>query len=227
MTIVAGSPVEMPWRENAKAIVWCYFAGMETGNAIADVLFGQENPSGKTAETFPVSYEDTVTFKNGEFGKEERVEYKEGIFIGYRYYEKENIKPAYAFGHGLSYTTFDIIDLKVQKLGELNSKDLDKEIIEVKVQVTNTGEVAGGEVVQCYLTACQCSVERPVKELKAFQKVFLQPKETKEVKLVLPLQAFCFYDVYKKAFVAESGAYNIQIGNASDHIFLKEEIVLS
>ncbi len=226
ITIVAGSPVEMPWREKAKAIVWCYFAGMETGNAIADVLFGQVNPSGKTAETFPVSYEDTVTFKNGEFGKEERVEYKEGIFIGYRYYEKENIKPAFAFGHGLSYTTFDITDLKVQKLGEIDSKDLDKEILEVKVQVTNTGDVAGSEVAQCYIGDCQCSVERPVKELKAFQKVFLQPNETQEVKLVLPLQAFCFFDVDKKAFVAEAGAFNVQIGNASDHIFLQEEIVL-
>ncbi len=118
-------------------------------------------------------------------------------------------------------------DLKVQKLGELGSEDLDKDILEVKVQVTNTGDVAGGEVVQCYLTDSQCSVERPKKELKAFQKVFLQPKETREVKLVLPLQAFCFYDVDKKAFVAEAGAFNVQIGNASDHISLQEEIVLS
>lgn len=226
VVIVAGSPVEMPWKEKAKAIVWCYYAGMETGNALADVLLGSVNPSGKLPETFPVVYEDTVTFKNGQFGKENRVEYKEGIFIGYRYYEKENIKPAFAFGHGLSYTKFAFEDLQVKKLVGMDNQDLEEELVEVSIQVANIGEKAGAETVQCYVTDCECSVERPVKELKGFQKVFLQPGEKQKVTMTLPLKAFCFYDVNKKDFTAESGRFVIQVGNASDTIFEKAEIEL-
>lgn len=217
--MVAGSPVEMPWRDRVKALLWCYYSGMETGNALADILLGKVNPSAKLPETFPVVYEDTVTYKNGQFGLEGSVEYKEGIFVGYRYYEKENIKPAFPFGYGLSYTDFVMDNLRVRQ-------DNGEEVV-LNVDVTNVGSVAGAEVVQCYVTDCECRVERPVKELKAYEKVFLQPGEKKEVRLTLPSIAFSFYDVAQRDFVVEPGTFLIQVGNASDHCELQEEIILN
>ncbi|MCM1113756.1 MAG: glycoside hydrolase family 3 C-terminal domain-containing protein [Muribaculum sp.] len=216
LVIIAGSPVEMPWRDKAKALLWCYYAGMETGDALADILLGKVNPSAKLPETFPAVYEDTATYKNGQFGLEERVVYQEGIFVGYRYYEKQKIKPAFAFGHGLSYTGFAMDHLRV-----LHN---DGEEVVLAVDVANVGSMAGAEVVQCYVTDCACSVERPVKELKAFEKVFLQPGEKKEVRLTLSRSAFSFYDVERKAFVTEPGAFLLHVGNASDHCALLTRI---
>ena len=216
VVMVAGSPVEMPWANRAKAIVWCYYSGMETGTALAEILTGKTNPSGKLPETMPVVYTDTVTYKNGEFGKMNSVEYKEGIFVGYRYYEKENVKPAFAFGHGLSYSTFSIKDLQVEK--EADDKVL------VSVTVTNSGKTAGAEVVQCYVSDVECSVERPAKELKGYKKVFLQSGESKNVTITLAKDAFSFYDVDKKDFVVENGKFVISVGNASDHCTLTGEV---
>ncbi|MBR1702042.1 MAG: glycoside hydrolase family 3 C-terminal domain-containing protein [Lachnospiraceae bacterium] len=218
VVMVGGSPVEMPWAAQAKALVWCYYSGMETGNALADVLLGRVNPSAKLPETFPVAYTDTVTYKNGEFGNEGRVEYKEGIFVGYRYYEKEGIKPAFPFGYGLSYTQFSIEDLQV-----LSAPDASWAIT---VNVKNTGNMAGAEVVQCYISDPVCSVERPVKELNAYQKVFLQPGEEKQVTIPLTERGFVYYDVERKAFVTEPGEYVVSVGNASDNCLLQECIVL-
>ena len=217
VVMCAGSPVEMPWADRVKALVWCYYAGMETGTALADVLLGRVNPSGKLPETLPVAYEDTATCKNGEFGKMGRVEYKEGIFVGYRYYEKERIKPAFSFGYGLSYTEFAMDNLTVQMAAEA---------VQVSVDVTNTGAMAGAEVVQCYVTDCECSVERPVKELKAYCKVFLQPGEKQRVTMQLPRRAFAFYDVERKAFVTEPGEFVLHVGNASDNCALRAGITL-
>ena len=231
IVMVAGSPVEMPWRDKAKAILWCYYAGMETGHAVAEVLFGDVNPSGKLPESFPVKYEDTVTYKNGEFGKEDCVTYKEGIFYGYRYYEKEGIQPAFAFGHGLSYTSFAYDNLRVEALpgaGMVEQEaDLEAEVVRVLVDVTNTGDVTGGEIVQCYVSDLECSVERPVKELKAFDKVFLEPGETMTVELMLNNRAFAFYDVEQKAFVVEEGAFELHVGGASDKIYHSTKIYLT
>ncbi len=231
IVIVAGSPVEMPWRDKAKAILWCYYAGMETGHALAEVLFGEVNPSGKLPESFPVKYEDTVTFKNGEFGKEDSVTYKEGIFYGYRYYEKEGIQPAFAFGHGLSYTTFAYDKLRVEALegaGIVEKEaDLEQAAVKVLVDITNTGDVAGAEVVQCYVSDLECSVDRPVKELKAFGKVFLEPGETKTVEMLVNNRGFAFYDVEKKAFVVEAGEFEIHVGGASDKIYQSAKISLT
>ena len=262
--MVAGSPVEMPWLSKAKALVWCYYSGMETGNALADILLGRVNPSAKLPETFPVKYTDTVTAKNGQFGLEEKVVYEEDIFVGYRYYERDNIAPAFSFGHGLSYTEFSMEDLevtvesgreasierivcenKVVFEGELakdlsivdkttpvrkNKADyddwLEKTAVTVKVTVTNRGERAGAEVVQCYVTDCECSVERPVKELKAYQKVFLQPGESEMITLELSRKAFSFYDVNTERFVVEPGKFVIHVGNASDHCALHKEVEL-
>lgn len=218
VVMVAGSPVEMPWRDKVKALVWCYYSGMETGTALADVLLGRVNPSGKLPETFPVAYTDTVTYKNGEFGKRDCVEYKEGVFVGYRYYEKENVQPAYAFGHGLSYTDFALENLRVTAQSE--------EEVAIALEVTNAGDMAGAEVVQCYVTDCESSVERPVKELKAYSKVFLQPGEQTQVQLTLPRQAFAFYDVTQKDFVVEPGEFVLHVGNSSDNCGLSVKVVL-
>ncbi len=220
VVMVAGSAVEMPWAERAKALVWCYYAGMETGTALADILLGRVNPSAKLPETFPISYRDTPTCKNGEFGKAGRVEYKEGIFVGYRYYEQERIKPLFAFGHGLSYTDFSLEDLRVWK----NDKEDDS--VTVSLKVSNTGGSAGAEVVQCYVGDPLCSVPRPPKELKAYQKVFLQPGEQKEVTFILPGRAFAFYSVEEKDFIVEPGIFRIYVGNASDNCPLAAEIRL-
>ncbi len=229
--IVAGSPVEMPWRDKAKVILWCYYAGMETGHALAEVLFGDVNPSGKLPESFPVKYEDTVTFKNGEFGKEDSVTYKEGIFYGYRYYEKEGIQLAFAFGHGLSYTTFGYDKLRVELLSGAGvvekETDLEAAAMKVSVDVTNTGSVAGAEVVQCYVSDLECSVERPVKELKAFAKVNLAPGETKTVGMTVNNRGFAFYDVEAKAFVVEAGEFELHVGAASDRIYQSAKICLT
>ncbi|MCM1535676.1 MAG: glycoside hydrolase family 3 C-terminal domain-containing protein [Clostridium sp.] len=225
IVMVAGSPVEMPWLPKAKALVWCYYSGMETGRALADILLGKINPSAKLPETFPMVYADTPTAQNGQFGLEEKVEYKEGIFVGYRYYEKENVKPAFPFGYGLSYTDFSLEHLEI--LQNENRKDNAEEngiSVTFCVDVTNTGDMAGAEVVQCYVTDCECSVERPVKELKAYEKVFLQPGETKKVIVELPERAFAFYDVGQKAFKVESGTFLLQVGNASDHCTLQAEV---
>lgn len=216
--MVAGSPVEMPWRQRVKALVWCYYSGMETGDALAGILLGRVNPSGRLPETFPAVYEDTVTYKNGQFGLEGSVEYREGIFVGYRYYEKEGIRPAFPFGYGLSYTDFSMSGLRV--------KAQSKEEVVLSLEVANTSHMAGSEVVQCYVTDCECSVERPVKELKAFQKVFLQPGEKREVSLILPRKAFSYYDVTQKSFVVEPGSFLLQVGSSSDNCKLQAEITL-
>jgi beta-glucosidase len=227
IVMVAGSPVEMPWKDKAKAIVWNYFSGMEAGYALAEILFGKVNPSAKLPESMPAKYEDTVTFKNGEFKKEDKVVYKEGLFFGYRYYEKEGIQPAFAFGHGLSYTDFAFGKVQAEVLkeacGDLTvagaaEAALEKAAVKVSVEVTNTGKMAGAEVLQCYVSDPVCSVERPVKELRAFGKVFLQPGETKTVEMFIRKRGFAFYDVESKGFVVEPGEFVIHVGTASDNI---------
>lgn len=217
VVMVAGSPVEMPWRDKVRGLVWCYYSGMETGTALTEILLGRVNPSGKLPESFPAVYEDTVTFKNGQFGREDVVEYEEGVFVGYRYYEKEGIKPAYPFGYGLSYTDFVLENPVLQEVGV--------DGVTLAVDVRNTGAVAGAEVVQCYVADCKCSVKRPVKELKAYSKVFLQPGERKTVTLAVPFKAFAFYDVQQQDFIVESGEFEIHVGNSSDNCLVRPTTV--
>ncbi|MCM1046512.1 MAG: glycoside hydrolase family 3 C-terminal domain-containing protein [Candidatus Gastranaerophilales bacterium] len=232
VVMVAGSPVEMPWLSRTKALIWCYYSGMETGNALADILLGKISPSAKLPETFPVSYADTVTARNGQFGKVGAVEYQEGIFVGYRYYEKEGVKPAFPFGFGLSYTEFALRDpvveenrFKAADSMEQEQADIDDIAVTISLEVENIGEMFGAEVVQCYVEDCECSVERPIKELGAFQKVFLNPGEKQRVKLELPCRVFAFHDVERKAFVVESGRFLLHIGNSSQNCPLCVEVI--
>lgn len=221
VVMVAGSPVEMPWRNQVKALVWCYYAGMETGNALADVLLGKVNPSGKLAETFPVCYADTPTGENGEFACKDRVEHKEGIFVGYRYFEDRGKKPAFCFGHGLSYTSFAYRNLKPVKeaVGE-------EEEIHVCCTLKNIGGAAGAETVQLYVSEKNPTVKRPVKELKTFRKVYLNPGEEKEIEMILKKDAFGYYDEEQHSFHANKGAYEIMVAASSEDIRLREEVML-
>ncbi len=222
VVLVAGSPVELPWLNRAKALLWCYYSGMETGSALADILLGRVNPSAKLPETFPAAYGDCVTAKNGQFGREGSVEYREGIFVGYRYYEREKVKPAFPFGFGLSYTEFALgnPDIKVGICAseeKPEGRNIYDTAVTVSLDVTNTGSMAGAEVVQCYVADCQCRVERPLKELGAYRKVFLRPGETRRIDLELSCRAFAFYDVSQRAFVIEAGRFVLHVGNSSDH----------
>jgi beta-glucosidase len=233
IVIIAGSPVEMPWRDKAKAILWSYYAGMNTGFALADVILGKVNPSGKLPETFPAVYADTVTARNGQFGLTGKVEYLEGLNVGYRYYEKENVQPAFPFGHGLSYTTFQVDHLEVQQTTPMNSTSAkasdpiwDQPLAQVKFDISNTGDVYGAETVQCYVTNSDCRLDRPNKELKAFQKIFLAPGENKPITLNLPLRTFTYYDETHHAFTYEPGRYHIHLGTSSQNILAEAELKL-
>lgn len=231
VVLTAGSPVEMPWKDRAKAIVWCYYAGMETGYALAEILFGKISPSGKLAESFPDKYEDTVTGKSGQFGREDKVVYEEGLFFGYRYYEREMQKPAFAFGHGLSYTKFAYDHLKVTVLpgaGKIGCDAcLERDAVKISVEVTNVGNMPGAESLQCYVSDTECSVERPKKELRAFGKVFLEPGETKILEMTIRNRGFAYYHTQQKAFVIEEGEFLLHVGTASDNIFQTEKIILT
>lgn len=207
-----GSPVSMPWLDHVSAVVEAWFAGQETGNAIADVLFGDANPSGKLPQTFPVRLEDNPAFINypGENGK---VHYGEGIFVGYRYYEKKKCAPLFPFGFGLSYTTFayDNLRLSSTKIGP-------DETLEVSVDVTNTGSYQGQEVVQLYLRDVVSNLVRPPKELKGFEKIDLAPGETKTVTLRLNHESMAYYDDRLHQWLAEAGEFEVLVGSSSQDI---------
>ena len=219
MTIVmiGGAPVEMPWRDRAKAIVWAYYAGMETGNALADILFGKVNPSGKLAETFPITYADTPTAKNGEFAKPGRIELKEGVFVGYRYYESKEVEVAYCFGHGLSYTEFSFSNFEVAEAE--NGK------LAVHFTISNVGERAGAEVVQVYTGPANAGDIHPVKELKGFEKLYLEAGESRDVTIMLSKEDFAHYDCEKKAFVTEPGEYKLMVGVSVQDIRWETKLV--
>jgi beta-glucosidase len=207
-----GSPYTMNWLDKVAAVVEAWFPGQEAGNAIADVLFGDVNPSGKLTETFPVRLEDNPAFINypGENGK---VLYGEGIFVGYRYYEKKKIKPLFPFGFGLSYTTFAYNNLRLST-SELQPGDM----LQVSVDVTNTGKRAGKEVVQLYVRDVVSRLVRPEKELKGFAKVALKPGETKTVTLTLDADALTYYDDKPQEWIAEAGEFQVLIGSSSADI---------
>jgi beta-glucosidase len=213
-----GAPIEMPWIGKVKGILEGYLGGQALGGAIADLLFGDANPSGKLAETFPQVLSDNPSYLNFP-GEGDKVEYKEGLFVGYRYYDKKNIEPLFPFGFGLSYTSF-----KYSKL-TINKKEIhDTDTVSVSVNVKNTGSVAGKEIVQLYVKDVASSVIRPAKELKGFEKVELQPGEEKTVIFTLDKRSFAYYDVEVKDWHVETGTFEIMIGKSSKEIILKDSV---
>jgi beta-glucosidase len=215
-----GGPVDMRrWIGNAKAVVQSWYPGMEGGNAVAQILFGDVNPSGKLPVTFPVKLEDSPAHAMNAYPGDKQLNefYTEGIFVGYRYFDTKNVAPQFAFGHGLSYTTFGYKDLRVIKGADTT--------VTVTVKVTNEGKVAGADVVQVYVRDEQASVERPMQELKGFSKVFLQPGESKDVEVKLNADAFQYYDEAKKQFVLEPGKFVLNVGSSSRDIRLNGEVV--
>jgi beta-glucosidase len=207
-----GSPIVMPWLDKVAGVVQAWYPGQESGNAIADILFGDANPSGKLPQTFPMRLEDNPAYLNypGENGK---VHYGEGLYVGYRYYDKKKITPLFPFGFGLSYTTFSYSPLKLSSQ-EISSDDT----LVVSVDVTNTGLREGKEIVQLYLRDVMASLHRPEKELKAFAKVELAPSETQTVTLYLNPNTLAYYDDLARSWVAEAGEFELQVGSSSEDI---------
>ncbi|MEW9052879.1 MAG: glycoside hydrolase family 3 C-terminal domain-containing protein [Neobacillus sp.] len=218
MVLSNGAPIEMPWLNKVKGLLEAYLGGQAVGGAVVDLLYGDVSPSGKLAETFPKHLSDNPSFLNFP-GEGDKVEYKEGIFVGYRYYDKKNIEPLFPFGFGLSYTTFEYSNLL---LNRKEMKDIDT--LTVSVNVKNTGKIAGKEIVQVYVRDVVSSVIRPEKELKQFAKVDLQPGEEKTITFELGKRAFAYYNVDLKDWHVESGDFEILIGKSSRDIVLKEHI---
>ena len=205
-----GAPIEMPWIDNVKAVLEVYLGGQAVGSATHNVLFGKVNPSGKLAETFPLRLEDTPSYLT--FGGENNQSvYSEGIFVGYRYYTSKAMEVLFPFGHGLSYTTFEYDNLTVDK-----SSYLDNEVVKVSVEVSNTGERTGKEVVQLYVGKRNSQLIRPIKELKSFEKIELQPGETKIVSFELDRRSFANWDIEFHEWSVEEGEYELSIGNGSE-----------
>ncbi|MCK9555110.1 glycoside hydrolase family 3 C-terminal domain-containing protein [bacterium] len=211
VVLINGTPLLMEeWIDDVPSVVEALYGGQEGGDAIADILFGDVNPSGRLTVTFPKKIEDSPSYKNypGAGGK---IYYEEGIFVGYRYFDRENIEPLFPFGHGLSYTAFKYDNLNI-------TKGSDKIAATASVDITNTGKREGAEVVQLYVQDPECSVERPVKELKGFKRINLKPGETETVTFELTKRDLSFYDVKSKSWVAEPGTFNVLIGGSSRDI---------
>ena len=222
VVLLGGGPTDVSgFVGQAKALVEAWYPGMEGGNALASILFGDVNPSGKLPFTFPVKLEDAPAHKLGEYpstpGNPLQVTYKDDIYVGYRYFDTYKIAPQFAFGHGLSYTTFQYDQLQVTP-GQQSAT--------VQLRVTNTGKVAGAEIVQLYVHDPQAAVKRPEKELKGFDKVFLQPGEAKTVTLTLDANAFQYYDEAKKQWVLEPGKFDVLVGSSSRDIRLTGSLTL-
>lgn len=218
-----GSPVLMPWLGKAGAVLEMYLAGQASGAAAIDLLFGRANPSGKLAETFPLRLEDNPSYLDFP-GSRDKVHYREGIFIGYRYYDKRNMDVLFPFGHGLSYTTFRYSNISIEKDGVITNncpvtlKLCDTDKIKVYVDITNTGNMAGAEIVQLYIKNFIGLENRPEKELKNFDKVFLEPGETKTACMELDFRSFAYYNETLQDWFVESGTYGILTGASSRDI---------
>ncbi len=202
----AGGPIETAWADDAAALLMVWYPGEEGEPALADILSGVAEPGGRLPITFPRQLKDNPTY--GEFypGQDGVVRYGEGVLVGYRHYDQAGIEPAFAFGHGLGYTSFE--------LGAVTADEDGDEVV-VAVAVTNTGERRGAEVVQLYVSDVESTVPRPVKELKAFAKVSLDPGESTTVTLTLGDRAFAFWDASVGDWAAERGEFELHVGTSS------------
>ena len=215
-----GAPVLMPWKDRVEGVLETYLGGEAVGKAVTEVLFGKKNPCGHLAETFPLRLEDTPCYLT--YGKGyDNAYYQEGVFVGYRYYSSRKMETAFPFGHGLSYTTFEYRDL------QFNKKEMsDQESLLVSMKVKNTGMRSGKAVIQLYVEAPQTEVVRPVRELREFDKIFLEAGEEKTVTFTLDKRAFAYWNTQIHDWYVENGIYNIIIGENADQICLSENIMV-
>ena len=213
-----GSPVEMPWIGRVKAVLEGYLGGQAVGLATVRVLFGDVNPSGHLAETFPVKLEDNPSYLY-YLGEGNVTEYREGVFVGYRYYDKKAMDVLFPFGHGLSYTTFDYFNLR------LNAEAIrDTDALTVTVTVKNTGSRAGRTVAQLYVGAKGGEIIRPVRELKGFEKIELQPGESRDITFTLDKRAFAYWNAQIHDWHVESGEYTVAVGRSSRDIAVEAPV---
>lgn len=226
---VSGNAVAMPWADKVPAILQAWFLGSESGNSLADVIFGHVNPSGKLPMTFPVRLDDVGAHAVGEYPGTKRadsdivdIRYNEGVMVGYRWFDTKKIRPLFAFGHGLSYTTFGY-----GKLSADASKIGPDGALTLSVDVTNTGSRAGAETVQLYISDTKASVKRPAKELKNFAKIYLEPGQTKTVTFTVRPSDLAFFDSGAHAWKAEPGEFRAHVGAASDDIRSSLRFVLT
>ncbi|MDA3854295.1 MAG: glycoside hydrolase family 3 C-terminal domain-containing protein [Bacteroidales bacterium] len=216
VVLLSGNAVAMPWVTDVKAIMQAWYLGSEAGNAIADVISGQVNPSGKLPFTFPVKLEDNGAHSFGEKsfpGDGVDVNYEEGILVGYRWHDTKKIKPLFSFGFGLSYTSFEINNASVEASQLKAGED-----VSINVEIKNTGKVKGAEVIQVYVHDVKSSEMRPLKELKGFAKVALEAGESQTVNISIPVNSFAFYSDVDKAWKLEAGRYDLMIGTSSKEI---------
>lgn len=216
VVLANGAPITMPWKDKVKAIITGYLGGEAGSRAMVNCLIGKVNPSGKLAETYPNKLEDTPCYNNYP-GTELTVEYKESIYVGYRYYEKANKEVLFPFGFGLSYTNFEYSSLKLNQ---------EKDEIKVTFKIKNTGKVIGKEIAQIYISQENPKIYKPIKELKDFKKVELKPGEEKQIEIELPKSSFEYYNPETKKWSIEEGIYEIQIGKSSKEIVLKSKITI-
>jgi beta-glucosidase len=218
--LIAGSPIAMEeWIDDVEAVLMCWYGGMESGHAIANVLFGDADPSGRLPVTFPRKLEDSPAHNTGNprnypGDEEKKVYYDEGIFVGYRWFDEKGIEPLFPFGFGLSYTKFDFGQVQLERDRIHGSEDT----LRVEIDVTNVGNRAGSEVIQIYVKDLESSVKRPPKELVGFEKVWLEPKEKKTVSISVKAEDLSFYDITRHDWKIEQGQFKILVGKSSRSI---------
>lgn len=217
-----GAPVDMPWANRVPCIVEAYLLGQAGGSALWDVITGNMNPSGKIAESFPLTLEDTSSYPYYPMGPR-KVEYRESIFVGYRYYEKINLSVLFPFGHGLSYTTFGYNDLAIENSAFNFSQ---KENYWISVTIENTGDFSGKEIIQLYVKDNSGKLVKPEKELKGFEKVFLHPKEKKRVSIFLDKSCFAYYSTSTHSWTVVDGIYTILVGSSSKDIRVEAQVII-
>lgn len=213
VVVMCGGCITMPWIDDVRGVLYAYLGGEAVGTATLDLLFGDVNPSGKLAETFPRRLEDNPSYLYFFGDEQNKTEYREGVFVGYRYYDKKNMDVLFPFGYGLSYTTFEYSNLTLDK-----SEMKDTDTLTVSVNVRNTGKVKGKEVVQLYVGMPESRTIRPVKELRGFEKVELEPGEEKIVTFTLAKRAFAYYRTDISDWYVESGDYTIMAAKSSRDI---------
>ncbi|MGQ1784271.1 MULTISPECIES: glycoside hydrolase family 3 C-terminal domain-containing protein [unclassified Saccharicrinis] len=225
VVLVSGNAVEMPWLGKTKGLIQSWYNGSEAGNALADIVSGVINPSGKLPFSYPVKLEDNAAHHFGEIsypGDSIKQNYLEDILVGYRWHDTKKIKPQFPFGYGLSYTNFQMEDVTVDK--KVYIKD---ESIKINLNVKNSGDIYGAEVVQIYVGKTKSKVDRAVKELKGFKKLYLKASESQNVTIEIPVSDLAFYDETISDWNIENGNYTVYIGNSSDNIIAKQKITVN